>query len=101
LLNRAHYEYEGHVPFALKAGLSQHQIDDLPNWKTSEVFTEIERAVLTYTEAMTKDIQVPDAVFAALQPHFATRELTELTATVATYNLVSRFLEALKIDSDH
>jgi alkylhydroperoxidase family enzyme len=101
LLNRAHYEYEGHVPFAVKAGLSQQQIDGLPNWKTSELFNEIERAVLTYTEAMTKDIQVPDAVFAALQPHFATRELTELTATIATYNLVSRFLEALKIDSDH
>lgn len=31
----------------------------------------------------------------------AHRELVELTATIAAYNLVSRFLVALQIDPDH
>jgi alkylhydroperoxidase family enzyme len=30
--------------------------------------------------------------------HFSDRELVELTATVASYNMVSRFLEALQIE---
>jgi alkylhydroperoxidase family enzyme len=56
--------------------------------------------VLAYTDAMTRDVHVPDAVFDPLRPHFDTRELTELTVTIAAYNLVSRFLEAVQIDHD-
>jgi alkylhydroperoxidase family enzyme len=49
---------------------------------------------------MTKEIQVPDSKFEPLRPHFDARELTELTATIAAYNLVSRFLEAVQIDHE-
>jgi alkylhydroperoxidase family enzyme len=100
LLNGAHYEYEGHVPHALKAGIAQAQVDALPQWRTSDAFEPADRAVLAYTDAMTKDIRVPDEVFADVKARFDTRQVTELTATVAAYNLVSRFLEALQVDSD-
>jgi alkylhydroperoxidase family enzyme len=43
---------------------------------------------------------VPDFVFAGVKQHFDARTITELTATVAAYNLVSRFLEALQIDHE-
>ena len=36
----------------------------------------------------------------AVKPHFDDREMVELTATIAAYNLVSRFLEALQVDHD-
>jgi alkylhydroperoxidase family enzyme len=39
-------------------------------------------------------------VFAAVRRSFDDREIVELTATVGAYNLVSRFLEALKIDHE-
>jgi alkylhydroperoxidase family enzyme len=35
-----------------------------------------------------------------VQPYFDPRQLVELTATIAGYNLVSRFLEAMRIDHD-
>jgi alkylhydroperoxidase family enzyme len=54
--------------------------------------------VLAYTDAMTLQVQVPTQVFEAMRAHFDARELVELTATVASYNMVSRFLEALQID---
>ena len=79
---------------------SQRQIDALPRWQESDAFNVAERAVLAYTDSMTKDIHVPDSVFDALRPHFDTRELTELTATIGAYNLVSRFIEAVKIDQE-
>lgn len=97
LLNRADYEYRAHVPFALKAGLTQAQLDALPNWRDSQAFESNDRAVIAYTDAMTRDIQVPDAVFAPLKSFLSDREIVELTATVAGYNLVSRFLEAVHV----
>jgi alkylhydroperoxidase family enzyme len=49
---------------------------------------------------MTRTIQVPDPVFAAIRKHLDDREVLELTATIAGYNLVSRVLEALRIDHE-
>ena len=100
ILNGADYEYISHVPIALKEGISQAQIDGLKDWRKSKAFEPADIAVLAYTDSMTEDIQVPDDVFDALRPHFDAREITELTATIAAYNLVSRFLEAVKIDHE-
>ena len=44
--------------------------------------------------------EVPDAVFEAVRGHFDETGLVELTATIAAYNMVSRFLEALQVHSD-
>ncbi|NYT62611.1 carboxymuconolactone decarboxylase family protein [Alcaligenaceae bacterium] len=97
ILNRAPYEADQHAPIALNEGMSQAQLDDLPDWASSALFSDKERAVLAYADAMTLHVQVPDAVFAAVKPHFEAKQLVELTATIATYNMVSRFLEALEI----
>ena len=98
IINGADFEYKSHIAFALKEGLRQEQIDALPEWQESDVFDAAERAVLAYTDAMTNDVQVPDSVFDPLKLHFDARELTELTVTIAAYNLVSRFLEAVQFD---
>ena len=100
LVNGAQYEYKGHIPWALKEGISQQQIDALAEWRKSDAFDAADRAVLAYTDSMTKDVHVPDDVFDALRAHFDARELTELTATIAAYNLVSRFLEAVQMDHE-
>lgn len=100
IINGADYEYDSHAPLALKEGITQEQVEGLRDWRKSNAFDAADRAVLGYTDSMTKDIHVPDEIFDALRPHFDARELTELTATIAVYNLVSRFLEAVKIDHD-
>lgn len=99
-LNRAPYEADQHAPIALKEGMSQAQLDALRDGPLDSVFDDLERAVLAYTDAMTVDVQVSDEIFSAVKKHFEARELVELTATIATYNMVSRFLEALHIHSD-
>jgi AhpD family alkylhydroperoxidase len=97
VLNRAPFEIEAHAPLARKAGVSEEKIEALKAGTLSAVFTPRERAALALTDAMTRDIQVPDAVFEPLRPHFDTRATLELVATVAAYNMVSRLLEALHI----
>lgn len=99
VINGADYEFRSHVPFALKEGITEQQIEALRTGKL-EAFDARERSVLAYCESMTREIHVPDAVFEAVRPHYNERELVELTATIAAYNLVSRFLEALQVDHD-
>ncbi|KAG1361588.1 hypothetical protein G6F61_014288 [Rhizopus arrhizus] len=56
-----------------------------------------EAEVLALTDAMTRDIEVPDAVFAPLRARYDDTQLVELTATVGAYNMVSRCLVALRV----
>lgn len=101
LLNRVAYVLDAHVPsMALAAGLTLEQCDALADWRGSALFDPRERAVLAYVDAMTRDIQVPDAVFDALRPYFNERQLVELTVLIGTYNMHSRVLEALRIDAE-
>lgn len=98
-LNNAPYEADQHAPIALREGLSQAQLDALSTWASSALFDAPQRAVLAYTDAMTRQVQVPDPVFAEISALFAPEQIVEITATVAAYNMVSRFLEALQIHS--
>ena len=101
VLNRAPYEFVQHAPVALAEGVPQQKIDALgAGWEASARFTPRERDVLAYAQAMTLQVQVPPAVFDAARAHFSDREMVELTATVAAYNMVSRFLEALQIEPE-
>ena len=100
VLNRADYEFAQHVPFAENAGVSAAQIEAVQNDPASPLFDARDRAVLAYAATMTRDIDVPDALFAEIRALFDERDIVELTVTVAGYNLVSRFLVALQIDHD-
>jgi len=98
VLNRAPYEFAQHAPVACAEGVPQAQIDALHAWRDATLFDTRTRDVLAYAEAMTLSVQVDDALFEAARRHFDAREMVELTAVVAGYNMVSRFLEALRID---
>ncbi|MRD46636.1 carboxymuconolactone decarboxylase family protein [Caenimonas koreensis DSM 17982] len=98
ILNRAPYEFAQHAPVALEEGVPQSKIDALANWAESGEFNPRERDALAYATAMTLQVQVPDDVFANVRRHFGDREMVELTATIAGYNMVSRFLEAMQIE---
>lgn len=99
VLNRAPYEFDAHVPHARAAGVSEAAIDatravPLP---ADAPLSAAERAALNLADAMTRDIDVPAALFAEVQAHFDAQGQVDLVATVAAYNMVSRFLVALQI----
>src|SRR5689334_18557830 len=97
VLNNASYEFEAHVPHAQKAGVSDADIEKV---KQSQVegFSELQTIVLRYTDAITRDLEVSDGLFDQVKKHFPEpKTLLELTATVASYNMVSRFLIAMRI----
>lgn len=99
VLNRAPYEADQHAPIALKEGVTQRQLDALADWAASEAFDPLQRAVLQLTDTMTREVQVPPAQLEVVRALLGERQTVELVGTVAAYNMVSRFLEALQIHS--
>ena len=97
VLNKASFEFEAHVPHALKAGVAQIKIDDVRQMALTDRFSNEEKLLLTLTDHMTRDIEVPSALMAEVTDRYTPETVVELVATVAAYNMVSRFLVALNI----
>lgn len=97
IVNDAPYEYKSHAKLALKEGLTQSQLEALECWENSDQFDAPMRAVLAYTDAMTRNIRVPDKVFEAVRTIYDVKQTTDLTILIGSYNMVSRFLEALHV----
>jgi alkylhydroperoxidase family enzyme len=81
------------------AGIADEKIAALPNFRTSPLFTDAERAALELAEAMTAaSVDVPDALFAHLRSHYDEPQLVELAATAALENFRARFNRVFQIE---
>ena len=70
-LTRSQYVLRQHVPsLALADGLTLEECDALADWRVTPLFGARERAALAYADTMTRDIEVPDAVFAEVKRAF-------------------------------
>ncbi|KAF7670710.1 hypothetical protein GT037_011161 [Alternaria burnsii] len=102
VLNKAWYEWESHSPILESAtDVTKDQVravlESTPR-EPLDILGPRLSAVLAYTDAMTLDVRVPDAVFEKLkEAGFSNKEVVEITATIAAYNCVSRFLVALDV----
>jgi alkylhydroperoxidase family enzyme len=97
VLNKASFEFEAHIPHALKSGVPQEKIDALRSLTLSDLFTDEEKLLLQMTDHMTRDVEVPAELMAKVTHQYSAEKVVELVATVAAYNMVSRFLVALNI----
>lgn len=97
-LAKAEYEFTKHTVRGKQAGVSQKQIDEISNWATSPVFSEIERAVLAYTDEVAQNITVRDETFATLKCFLTEHQIVELTVVIGCYGMVCRILVALEVE---
>src|SRR5262245_40892236 len=101
VLNDVEYVQRAHGPaYALKEGLTPEQVTAIANWQPSKLFSAQQRALLAYTDAMTRDIEVSDAVYLDVRKHFSERQTVELTMLIGAYNMLTRFLKALRVDPE-
>lgn len=107
LLTGASYEYHHHAPDYLAAGGAQASLDALQAYVEAGAsgvpagLEGDEALVARYAAQMTRDVVVDDALFAQMKARFETSELVEITAAIATYNMVARFLVALGVTPEH
>lgn len=89
--------FGSHSQSAIRFGVAEEKIAALANWASSDVFSERDRAILAYTDALICDGSVPDDVFAALSALLPERQVVELTASIAYYTAISKFMIAFEI----
>jgi AhpD family alkylhydroperoxidase len=101
ILNKVQYVLRAHGPaYALKEGLTPEQVNAVADWQSSALFSDKQRALLAYVDSMTRNIDVPDSVFVEVRKHFTERQTVELTMLIGAYNMLTRFLQALKVDPE-
>ncbi|MFF8293412.1 carboxymuconolactone decarboxylase family protein [Streptomyces sp. NPDC016309] len=83
-----------------RRGVDARKLRDLPVWRDSDAYTELERDVLEYAEAMTATPPaVGDALAERLRRALGEAAFVELTAMVALENMRSRINSALDLTS--
>jgi len=97
VLNHAAFEFDAHLSHAAAAGVNAEKITAVRDTTPSAPFNALERLVLALTDRMTRDVAVPDALLDQIKAHFDAQTTVELVATIAAYNMVSRFLVALNV----
>lgn len=86
-----------HAAAAQASGLSAEQQRELAGWLESRHFSERQRAILAYVDAMFGPDGVRDGVFAPLARLLSAEAIVELTWTAAFYGAVARFAGALDV----
>jgi alkylhydroperoxidase family enzyme len=85
---------------AHQSGLDERKVREVPGWRESGRFTELERDVMAYAEAMTlTPPEVTDEMVDNLRNRIGDAALVELTMMVAIENQRSRFNAALGLAS--
>jgi alkylhydroperoxidase family enzyme len=88
---------------ALRAcGFTEEQIEAIPHWSSTNLFSDIERAVLAYTDDLVlAGGRTQDGTFAVLKAHLSDQEILELTYITCTYELHATMCRALRLEYDN
>jgi alkylhydroperoxidase family enzyme len=95
------FVFSQHCKACRGLGVPEEKIAAIPAWSVATCFSEVERAVLAYTDALVLGGgRVPDGVFAGLQAHFSDEEILELTYMTALYEMHAVMSRALRLEYD-
>jgi alkylhydroperoxidase family enzyme len=84
---------------SLELGVPEEQLREMPRYRDSEAFSDLEKLVLDYATAMSRTpAEVSDDLVARLGEHFDDAQLVQLTNAIAVENLRARFNHALDLD---
>ena len=76
-------------------------MENLSDYRNSTLFSETERLVLAYADAMTQTpVEVPETLFRELQAKFDEPQLVELSANIAWENYRARFNHAFGLEAE-
>lgn len=95
------FVFSQHCKASRDVGLSEEQIDAIPHWSVATCFSEVERAVLAYTDALVLERgRVPEGIFDILKAHLSDEEILEFTYITCTYMMHAIMSRALKLEYD-
>ena len=84
----------------MQAGVDEEKIRQVPTWRESSLFSDVERAALEYAERMTiTGEKVAEELWTRLRSHWSESQIVELTAAVALENFRSKFNVPLGVEA--
>jgi alkylhydroperoxidase family enzyme len=96
------FVFSQHAKSCRALGMDEEKIAAIPSWPVADCWTDAERAVLAYTDALVLDGgRVPDGVFEALQRHLSDEEILELTYVTCLYEMHATMSRALRTELDN
>lgn len=96
------FVFSQHCKVMRSVGFSDDQVSAIPHWSVADCFSEIERAVLAYTDALVLERgRVPDGVVDLLKAHLSDEEILELTYITTTYMMHAVMSRALQLEYDN
>jgi alkylhydroperoxidase family enzyme len=82
-------------------GVPEEKIQAVAHWQTADCFSELERAVLAYTDGIVLDGgRVHDEIFAVLKRHLADEEILLLTYITCLYDMHATMSKVLRLEFD-
>jgi alkylhydroperoxidase family enzyme len=94
------YEWHQHVRIATGDGLSVQEINDVRVWQQATVFSEEERALLAYVDALAAAPRPDDEVFAAFARGRSPAGIVGVTMLITTYFQLARIMAALDLETE-
>jgi AhpD family alkylhydroperoxidase len=87
-----------HTKEARRDGLSEQWISLIPVWHEAMVYSDAERALLAWTDAITRiaDSRAPDADFEAMRAHYSDADIVKLTAAIGVINVWNRLAVGMR-----
>ena len=85
-------------PVAQVSGITEGKLDALMNFETSGVYSERERAVLSYAEAITWRLDPDDTFWQRVHANFSEEELVELACFISLTMGQQSWIRLLNID---
>lgn len=95
------FVFSQHCKACRDVGFSEEEIEAIPHWQVATCFSEIERALLAYTDSLVLQRgRVPDGVFEVLKAHLSDEEILEFTYITCTYMMHAIMSRALRLEYD-
>lgn len=97
-INKCDYCSHYHEQAAKQAGVTQKQLEALATYADSDAFDAEEKAVLSYSEQLTKTANVDKATVDELKKTLDEKQLVSLAAAVALANFTNRVNHGLAVE---
>lgn len=94
------YEWHQHVRIARDTGLSDAEINAVRNWQPSDLFSDGERALLGYVDAMAASQRPDDTSYAAVAAGRSPGEVFGITFLVTLYFQLAHIMAALDLETE-
>ena len=95
------FEFSQHLKVARMVGLPEEKLAAIKGWKTSELFSPVERAVMAATDEILSLNRVEDETFAALHQHLSDPAILELFVVSGTWRMHGLIVRALHLEYDN